>query len=87
MPTTCPRLQSPALLRSLLCDRGRRGGSRSPRLRHRIVPTFNAEAEGISVEHLIDRLLKDAPKKEESDVRGCPRNENQGAQWPPLPTT
>jgi len=37
-----------------------------PVLRHRIVPTFNAEAEGISVEHLIDRLLKDAPKKEES---------------------
>ena len=34
-----------------------------PVLRHRIVPTFNAEAEGISVEHLIDRLLEDAPKK------------------------
>ena len=37
-----------------------------PVLRHRLVPTFNAEAEGISVEHLIDRLLKEAPKKEES---------------------
>jgi MoxR-like ATPase len=37
-----------------------------PVLRHRIVPTFNAEAEGISVEFLIDRLLKDAPKKAES---------------------
>ena len=37
-----------------------------PVLRHRIVPTFNAEAEGISGEHLIDRLLKEAPKKEEA---------------------
>jgi MoxR-like ATPase len=37
-----------------------------PVLRHRIVPTFNAEAEGISVEFLIDRLLKDAPKKQEA---------------------
>lgn len=35
-----------------------------PVLRHRIVPTFNAEAEGITVESLVDRLLKDAPKKE-----------------------
>ena len=37
-----------------------------PVLRHRIVPTFNAEAEGISVEFLIDRLLKEAPKKQEA---------------------
>ena len=37
-----------------------------PVLRHRIVPTFNAEAEGITVESLIDRLLKEAPKKEEA---------------------
>ena len=37
-----------------------------PVLRHRIVPTFNAEAEGITVESIIDRLLKDAPKKEEA---------------------
>ena len=37
-----------------------------PVLRHRIVPTFNAEAEGITVESLVDRLLKDAPKKEAS---------------------
>ena len=37
-----------------------------PVLRHRIVPTFNAEAEGIDVEFLIDRLLKEAPKKVES---------------------
>jgi MoxR-like ATPase len=27
-------------------------------LRHRIVKNFKAEAEGISVEHIIDQLLK-----------------------------
>ena len=32
-----------------------------PVLRHRIVPTFNAEAEGISVDDLIARLLKEIP--------------------------
>ncbi len=32
-----------------------------PVLRHRIVPTFNAEAEGVSVDDLIARLLKDVP--------------------------
>ncbi|NUQ64887.1 MAG: MoxR family ATPase [Pirellulales bacterium] len=30
-----------------------------PVLRHRIVPTFNAEAEGVRVDHLIARLLKE----------------------------
>ncbi len=33
-----------------------------PVLRHRIVPTFNAEAEGISVDDLITRLLKELPR-------------------------
>ena len=32
-----------------------------PVLRHRIVPTFNAEAEGITVNHIIDKLLQDVP--------------------------
>ncbi|MCB9941808.1 MAG: MoxR family ATPase [Planctomycetaceae bacterium] len=32
-----------------------------PVLRHRIVPTFNAEAEGVSVDDLIARLLKEIP--------------------------
>ena len=32
-----------------------------PVLRHRIVPTFNAEAEGVSVDQLIERLLADVP--------------------------
>ena len=34
-----------------------------PVLRHRIVPTFNAEAEGIQVNDLITRLLNDIPRK------------------------
>ena len=37
-----------------------------PVLRHRIVPTFNAEAEGITVDSLIDRLIEEVPKKEEA---------------------
>ncbi|MBT5020276.1 MoxR family ATPase [bacterium] len=32
-----------------------------PVLRHRIVPTFNAEAEGVSVDDLVRRLLKEVP--------------------------
>ena len=35
-----------------------------PVLRHRIVPTFNAEAEGVSVDDLIRRLLKELPRVE-----------------------
>jgi len=33
-----------------------------PVLRHRIVPTFNAEAEGVSVDDLIARLLAEIPR-------------------------
>ncbi len=33
-----------------------------PVLRHRIVPTFNAEAEGVSVDDLVGRLLKELPR-------------------------
>lgn len=32
-----------------------------PVLRHRIVPTFNAEAEGVSVDDIIQRLIKELP--------------------------
>lgn len=32
-----------------------------PVLRHRIVPTFNAEADGVSVDDLIGRLLEEVP--------------------------
>jgi MoxR-like ATPase len=33
-----------------------------PVLRHRIVPTFNAEAEGINVDAIIGRLLRETPR-------------------------
>ncbi len=33
-----------------------------PILRHRLVPTFNAEAEGIIVEDIIDRILEAVPR-------------------------
>ena len=37
-----------------------------PVLRHRIVPTFNAEAEGITVESIIDRCLEAVTEKKEA---------------------
>ena len=35
-----------------------------PVLRHRIVSTFNAEAEGVTVDDLIGRLLQEVPRKD-----------------------
>lgn len=34
-----------------------------PVLRHRIIPTFNAEAEGITVDHIIDKVLQAVPQQ------------------------
>ena len=34
----------------------------APVLRHRIVPTFNAEAEGLTVDAIVERLLKETPR-------------------------
>ena len=39
-----------------------------PILRHRMVPTFNAEAEGISVDDIITRLLKEVSKNSNSNA-------------------
>jgi MoxR-like ATPase len=39
-----------------------------PVMRHRIVPTFHAEAEGITVDHIVDHLLKTVKKPQESKV-------------------
>jgi MoxR-like ATPase len=39
-----------------------------PVLRHRIVPTFNAEAEGIEVDDIIERILEATPKGEAKAV-------------------
>ena len=39
-----------------------------PVLRHRIVPTFNAEAQGITVEQIIGQILKSIPRGSEAKV-------------------
>ncbi len=66
-PRACQQLVLAAKARALL--QGRYHVTRDdvevlalPVLRHRIVPTFNAEAEGVSVDDLILRLLRELPK-------------------------
>ncbi len=39
-----------------------------PVLRHRLVPTFNAEAEGVKVDDIIRRVLKETPRHEPKKV-------------------
>jgi MoxR-like ATPase len=39
-----------------------------PVLRHRVVPTFNAEAEGIKVDDIITRIVKAVPRGESKRV-------------------
>ena len=65
-PRACQQLVLAAKARALL--QGRHHVTRDdvetlafPVLRHRIVPTFNAEAEGVSVDDLIRRLLQELP--------------------------
>jgi MoxR-like ATPase len=38
-------------------------------LRHRIITNFNAEAEGIQPDHIVDKLLADTPSHESALVR------------------
>jgi MoxR-like ATPase len=40
-----------------------------PVLRHRVITNFNAEAEGIKPDHIVDKLLADTPHDESSLVR------------------
>ncbi len=40
-----------------------------PVLRHRIITNFNAEAEGIKPDHIVDRLIEDTPSSESELVR------------------
>ena len=35
-----------------------------PIMRHRVVPTFNAEAEGVTVDDIIIRIMKTIPRGE-----------------------
>jgi len=66
-PRACQQLVLASKARALL--HGRHHVTRDdvealafPVLRHRIVPTFNAEAEGVSVDDVIRRLLRELPK-------------------------
>jgi MoxR-like ATPase len=40
----------------------------TPVLRHRIVPTFNAEAEGITVDEIIQKILDATPRGDAKKV-------------------
>ena len=40
-------------------------------LRHRLIPNFEAEAEGITTDHIIDQVLKDVPKSVEAGKPDC----------------
>jgi MoxR-like ATPase len=33
-----------------------------PALRHRLIPNFEAEAEGITTDHVIAQILRDVPR-------------------------
>jgi MoxR-like ATPase len=35
-------------------------------LRHRLIPNFEAEAEGVTTDHIIAQILKDVPKTVEA---------------------
>ena len=38
-------------------------------MRHRLIPNFEAEAEGITTDHVIEQILKDAPKTADARQR------------------
>ena len=38
----------------------------APTLRHRLILNFEAEAEGITTDHIITQILKDVPKNAEA---------------------
>jgi MoxR-like ATPase len=41
----------------------------APVLRHRIFTNFNADAQGVTVEDIVLRLLESAPEPSEKDYR------------------
>jgi MoxR-like ATPase len=34
----------------------------APAMRHRLIPNFEAEAEGVTTDHIIAQILKDVPR-------------------------
>ena len=72
-PRACQQLVMSAKVRALLRNRHHVTiddieALAHPVLRHRIVPTFNAEAEGVNVDDLITRLLKEVPRMSVSAI-------------------
>ncbi len=70
-PRACQQLVLAGKARALL--RGRHHVTRedvlalaAPVLRHRIVPTFNAEAEGVTVDDIVQRLIEALPRQGKS---------------------
>ena len=41
----------------------------SPVLRHRLFTNFNADSEGVTVEDIIDRIVRTVPEPSEKDYR------------------
>ena len=33
-----------------------------PALRHRLIPNFEAEAEGVTTDHIVSQILRDVPR-------------------------
>ena len=72
-PRACQQLIIGGKVRALLYGRFHMTiddviGLAHPVLRHRVVPTFNAEAEGVTIDNIIDHLLETVPRGEAKRV-------------------
>ena len=72
-PRACQQLIIGGKVRALLYGRFHMTiddviGLAHPVLRHRVVPTFNAEAEGVTIDNIIDHLLETVPRGEAKSV-------------------
>jgi len=57
-----------------------------PVLRHRLFTNFNADAEGVTAEDIIDRILKTIPEPMSEDYRQAPARPSAASQAPPAQT-
>jgi len=73
-PRACQQIVMASKARALLCGRLHVTTEdveslAAPVLRHRIVPTFSAQAEGIDADSIITRLLKELPRRKASSTK------------------
>jgi len=78
-PRACQYLILAAKARAVLAGRGQAGfedvrAAAIPVMRHRVFTNFNADSEGITTSHLIERLVKEVPE---------PANRNYRIVWRP----